>query len=159
MNHIPRIIPNALSFSVFLLFLTGSVWAANTVTGVVYDNRNNPLIDVDVELLNDISVVLQHTRTDSGGRYVFSGLADGRYSIRVLPFRYDFQEASKELTFSTFSITGGTGSSTEILDFNLLPRKNGLAFAEGQVVFVQEVPGDAKKALDRARECFEEKGY
>lgn len=146
-----------LFLSIMFFSLSAAAFAANTVTGVVYDNRNNPLIDVDVEILSDLGVTLQHARTDSGGRYSFSGLADGRFSVRVMPFRYDFQEATREVTFSTFSVTGGTGSSTEMLDFNLSPRRNGLAFSEGLVVFVQEVPDEAKKALSRAESALKKK--
>lgn len=127
---------------------------ANRVTGVVYDNRNNPLLDVDVELLSELGAFLQHTRTDSGGRYSFTGLAEGRFSVRVKPLRSDFQEATKDVYFSSFVVTGGTGSATEILDFNLEPRRNGLAYSENQVVFVQDVPDEAKKAFRRSENAL-----
>lgn len=125
--------------------------AANLVTGVVYDNRNNPLTDVDVELLSDLGSFLQHTRTDSAGRYSFFRIADGRYSVRVTPFKYDFQPMTRELVFSSFSLTGAPGSTTEIVDFYLLPKRDGIAAAESRVVFAQEVPESALKAFDRAR--------
>jgi hypothetical protein len=147
-----------VSFLCFvLLALSTAAFASNSVTGTVYDNRNNPLVDVDIELLNDLGSYLQHERTDSTGRYSFSGLADGRFSIRVMPFRYDFEESTRDITFSTFSITGGTGSSTEILDFNLSPRKNGLAYAEAQVIFAQEIPDNAKSAFKRGESAIKKK--
>jgi tetratricopeptide (TPR) repeat protein len=142
----------------FVFFvLSTSAFAANTVTGVVYDNRNNPLIDVDVELLDDLGAYKQHQRTDSTGRYSFSGLADGRFSVRVMPFRYDFEQATRDITFSTFNVTGGTGSSTEIVDFNLSPRKDGLAYSEAQVVFAQEIPDNAKNAFKRGENSLKKK--
>jgi Tfp pilus assembly protein PilF len=149
-----RLVYRKLLMSFVMMFISSSgVLAANMVTGTVYDGSNNTVADVDVELRGDLGAVVQRTRTDTGGRYSFSGLVDGRYSIRVTPFRHDFQEATKEVTFSTFKVTGGTGSSTEVIDFNLLPRKNGLAYAEGKVVFAQEVPDAAKSAIKRAGEA------
>lgn len=143
----------------FLVFFAISSYSltANTVTGIIYDNRNNPLVDVDVELLNDLGNSVQHTRTDSGGRYSFTGLADGRFSVRVLPFRYDFEQATREITFSTFSVTGGTGTSTEILDFNLFPRKNSLSYSETKVIFTQEIPENAKNAFNRAENALKKR--
>ncbi len=145
-------------FLSFIFFALSTVaFAANSVTGVVYDNRNNPLMDVDVELLNDLGSYLQHQRTDSTGRYSFNGLADGRFSVRVMPFRYDFEETMRDVTFSSFSVTGGTGSSSEILDFYLSPRKNGLAYTEAQVIFAQEVPDNAKSAFKRGESALKKK--
>jgi tetratricopeptide (TPR) repeat protein len=143
--------------SIIFFALSASAFAANTVTGVVYDNKNNPLIDVDVELLDDLGAYKQHQRTDSTGRYSFSGLADGRFSVRVMPFRYDFEQATRDITFSTFNVTGGTGSSTEIVDFNLSPRKNGLAYSEAQVIFAQETPETAKRAFNRGESALKKK--
>ena len=134
-----------------LLALSCAVLAANTITGTVYDNRHNPLTDADVELLNDLGVFVQHSRTDTAGRYAFSGLADGRFAVRVMPFRYDFQEATREVTFRTFKVSASVrGSAIELLDFTLSPRKAGLAYSEAQVIFAQEIPDNARKALQKA---------
>ncbi len=147
-----------LSFLSFVFFaLSTAALAANTVTGVVYDNRNNPLIDVDVELLDELGAYKQHQRTDSTGRYGFSDLPDGRFAVRVMPYRYDFEETQKDVTFSTFKVTGGTGSDTQQLDFNLSPRKNGLAYSEAQVVFAQEIPDAAKKAFKSGESALKKK--
>ncbi len=149
---------SSLALSIAALFvLSVSAFAANTITGVVYDNRGNPLIDCDLELLNELGAYLQHQRTDSTGRYTFSGLADGRYSVRVIPLRYDFEESVREVYFSTFSVTGGTGSDAQIIDFSLTPRKNGLAYAEAQVIFAQEVPDAAKTAFKAAEAALKKR--
>jgi|CXWL01.1.fsa_nt_gi tetratricopeptide (TPR) repeat protein len=141
-----------------LLALSWAVLAANTITGTVYDNRRNPLTDVDVELLNDLGIFMQHSRTDTAGRYTFSGLADGRFGVRVMPFRYDFQEATREVTFSTFKVSASVrGSSIELLDFALSPRTAGLAYSEAQVIFAQEVPENARKAFQRAEASIKKK--
>jgi tetratricopeptide (TPR) repeat protein len=159
-KHYKRIAFRIVFFSFAVAMFGVSVLAANTIIGVVYDNRNSPLVDVDVELQNDLGAYLQHTRTDSTGRYSYSGLADGRYSVRVTPSRYDFEEATKEgITFSTFQVTGGTGSDTQIVDFNLVPRKNGLAYAEARVVFVQEIPDSAKKSFSKGETAMKKKMF
>ena len=85
-----------ISVLCFVFFvLSTAALAANTVSGVVYDNKNNPLMDVDVELLDELGAYKQHQRTDSTGRYGFSGLAEGRFTVRVMPFRYDFEEIGR----------------------------------------------------------------
>lgn len=135
-----------------LLFAVQNLFASS-ITGTIYDNQRNSLMDVDVELLDDLYRTIARTRTESTGRYEFSGLGDGRYTVRVMPFRYDFLDQSQQVEIKTFTITGtGNGNSLEILDFYLLPRKGGLAEAEAGVLFAQEVPKEAKKIFEKALE-------
>ncbi|HVE58750.1 MAG TPA: carboxypeptidase regulatory-like domain-containing protein [Pyrinomonadaceae bacterium] len=153
-------------FSVFflflLLFLSQSILAASTIQGVVYDKQRNALPDIDVELLNDYYQMIQRARTDGTGRYQFNGLGDGRYTVRVLAFRYDFQDQEMPIEISTqgISVNQNPGSSSGVgqgsgyfpQDFYLLPKKGGLKDAELAVVFAQEIPKEAettyKKAID-----------
>jgi len=149
----------SVSFLFLLLFLSQSIFAASTIQGIIYDKQRNSLPDIDVELLNDYYQMVQRARTDSTGRYQFNGLSDGRYTVRVLAFRYDFQDQEMPIEINTqgisvsgsgSSITSGTGFFPQ--DFYLLPKKGGLKDAELSVIFAQEIPKEAettyKKAID-----------
>jgi len=134
----------------FFTFLAQSAEAVSTITGTVYDKQRNALIDIDVELLNDYYQSIQRTRTDASGRYHFSGLSDGRYTIRVYAFRFDLQDQEQPLEINTQNIRGGEGTGFFQQDFYLLPKKGGLAETEIGVVFAQDVPTNAKAAYEGA---------
>lgn len=124
---------------------------ASTIMGIVYDNRRNPLPDVDVELLDDLSRPRTRIKTDSNGRYSFPGLGDGRYILRVLPFRYNLNNEEQFVEISTVSAAGGVdGATTIIQDFYLTPKKGDLNQVEASVVFVQDIPKEAKQLYEKA---------
>ena len=117
----------------------------------MYDPQRTPLHDVDVELLDDLYRQVDRTRTDGTGRYHFLNLVDGNYTIRVLPFRYDYVDQSQYVEIKTISIRGsGTGNAYETRDFHLQPKKGSLADTEIGVVFAQEVPKEAEKVFQQA---------
>lgn len=127
---------------------------ASSVQGTVYDKLRNTLPDVDVEILNDYYQTLNRTKTDSTGRYFFGGLGDGRYTIRVLAFRYELADQDIPIEIQTMTIRGTEGVSSLIQDFFLLPRKGGLREAELGVVFAQEVPKSARDSYEQALKDF-----
>jgi tetratricopeptide (TPR) repeat protein len=139
--------------SFFLLacfFFSTNTYAQSTISGTIYDKQRNPLPDIDLELQDDLYRTIRRRKTDSTGRYEFDGLANGRYYIRALAFRYDLEDQTQELEINTQNIRGGQGSGFFLLDFYLLPRKGGLVEAELAVVFAQNVPPDAKKLYEKA---------
>lgn len=153
---ISRVIISSLVF--FGMFLSIQTVSASSVTGTVYDNRNNALTDVDVELLDDYYRLIGRTRTEGTGRYEFSGIGDGRFTVRAMPFRYDLIEQTQSFRIDTVNIRGqGMGNTLEIVDFYLQPRKGGLEESEASVVFAQEIPKPAKKAYEKAMENFSKK--
>jgi tetratricopeptide (TPR) repeat protein len=137
-------------FVLVIFLFAQATFAASTIQGTVYDRQRNPLPDIEVELLNDLYQSSGRTRTDGSGRYQFSGLNDGWYSIRVYAFRYDLEDQTQQLQLSTLSLRGGQGSGFFTQDFYLMPKKGGLADNEVGVVFAQEVPAEAKKLYDTA---------
>jgi len=157
----------SVSFLFLMLFLSQSIFAASTIQGYVYDKQRNALPDIDVELLNDYYQSIQRARTDASGKYSFNGLGDGRYTVRVLAFRYDYQDQEAPVEINTQGIvpsqstTGGSGitSGTGFFpqDFYLLPKKGGLKDAELGVVFAQEVPKDAEAAYKKAVDNLKKK--
>ncbi|MBP7377248.1 MAG: carboxypeptidase regulatory-like domain-containing protein, partial [Pyrinomonadaceae bacterium] len=90
---------------------------ASSVQGTVYDKQRNPLPDVDVEILNDLYQSLNRTKTDATGRYYFGGLSDGRFTIRVLAFRYDLADQDISIEIQTMTVRGTEGVSTIVQDF------------------------------------------
>ena len=142
---------------VFLLSFAGPARAASTISGTVYDKQRNTLVDIDVELLNDFYQSIDRARTDGSGRYHFTGLADGRYTIRVYAFRYDLMDQDIPLEVITSNVRGGEGTGFYQQDFYLSPKKGGLAESEIGVVFAQEVPSDAKNAYNRAVKSLQDK--
>ncbi len=129
--------------------------SASNIMGTIYDRNRTPIPEVNIELLNDLYQTINRTITDSTGRYEFGDLPDGRYTIKVLPFRYDLMEQSQLVEIYTSTVRGqGSGYVMEIRDFVLLPRKGSLDESEAGVIFAQDIPNDAKKAYENALESF-----
>lgn len=148
------------TISAIALFSAGAAFAstetqvASSVQGTVYDKQRNALPDVDVELLNDNYQSLNRTKTDATGRYFFSGLSDGRFTIRVFAFRYDLADQEASIEIQTMTVRGTEGVSTMIQDFFLVPRKGSLKESELGVVFAQDIPKAAKDSYDQALKDF-----
>ncbi len=132
------------------VFSAQHAFASSTISGTIYDKQRNILSDVDVELLNDFYQQVKRTRTDGSGRYQFDGLNDGRFTVRVMAFRFDLEDQSQSVEINTLNIQGTQGTSFQLLDFYMFPRKGGLADSELGVVFAQNVPDEAKKTYEKA---------
>jgi len=144
-------------FMTFMSFM--NVSGASTIAGTVHDKQRNALPEIEVELLDEFyrGVPGGRTRTDGMGRYQFTGLNDGRYTVRVFAFRYDFEDQEILVEVTTQNIRGGQGSGYFSQDFYLSPKKGGLMDAELSVVFAQEVPPAAKKSYEKALSHFSNK--
>lgn len=140
-----------------LCIFAPTVFGASTISGTIYDKQRNMLSDVDVELLNDFYQQIKRTRTDGTGRYQFDGLSDGRYTVKVMAFRYDLEDQSQLLEINTVDFKGTQGTSFQLVDFYMLPRKGGLAETELGVIFAQDTPDDAKKAYNKALDDLSKK--
>ena len=143
---------------VFVLFALGNMTIfgqrGNTVTGQVVGLENKPLYDVTVELLDDLSRLQQNTKTDGSGRYFFSSVKSGRYSIRVRPIEPEYEEQEQGGEIVNFSRTSQDGTVTssgmdnQQLDFRLRLRKGFVGVTAA--LFAQEIPPDAKKLYEQA---------
>ena len=133
----------------------------NNVSGYVFGIDRQPVADVYVELLNDLSQTIQRSRTNASGHYSFYGLSDGRFYVKVLPLGTDYDGQTQEFEIDNFRRNTGsgqriTGMMSEQRDFYLRPRKGVMPGVTG-VVFVQEVPDAARKLFKTAQEQFAEK--
>jgi tetratricopeptide (TPR) repeat protein len=145
-------------FFLLILFPAQRAAAANIISGTVYDKWGNTLNAVEVELQDEYYRLLQRMRTDSVGRYQFSGLNNGNYTVKALPFQYDLQDQSYYVEIQAISARpGDPGSSYVTQDFYLQPRKGGLREVELSVVFAQDIPKDARTAYEKALTAFSKK--
>lgn len=147
----------SVSFLFLILFLSQNAFAQSTITGAVFDKQKNFLPDIELELLNDYYQMVQRARTSGAGRYQFSGLRNGRYTIRVYAFRYDLEDEERSVEVNFQTIRGGEGSGFLVEDFYLLPKRGGLRDSELSVVFAQEIPKEAETAYKKAVEDFSKK--
>lgn len=139
-----------------LLFIAAafvSEVSASTIAGFVYDDQRNPLIEVDVELLNENRVLLDRVRTNGVGRYQFNNISDGRYYIKALPFRYNLIDKEEEVIVDSFAIRGG-GATFVDRDIYLQRKKGGLGETTTGVVFAQEVPKEAEDLFRQGIEAL-----
>jgi tetratricopeptide (TPR) repeat protein len=137
--------------------LMAAAYGQTTITGTIYDKQRNALSDIDVELLDQFDRLILNggrTRTDATGRYQFTGLGDGTYTIRVLAFRYDLEDQEQRIEVFTSNIRGGQGVGFEQRDFYLRPKRGGLRDAELSVIFAQNVPKEAETAFTAAEDLF-----
>jgi tetratricopeptide (TPR) repeat protein len=145
----------------------------NRISGYVFGFQRTPLDRVDVELLDDLNRTINRTRTNGSGLYVFYGMTQGRYIVRVLPFTTDYEEQEAELEIinivrtSTNQVTGGgrgaiSAPDNKQQDFYLKTRQGAITGTTG-AIFVQDIPKEAKtlyeKGLDQLRDNKQKEAF
>jgi tetratricopeptide (TPR) repeat protein len=116
----------------------------STISGFVFDPERRPVGQIFVELSNDFTVI-GRMRTDGSGRFFFSGLAHGRYSIKALTFGTNFNEQSVEVEIAGTGVRGQAVADNVQRDIYLRVRKtaNSAPF-QNAVIFAQEIPKEAE---------------
>lgn len=109
----------------------------NSISGHVSDVRRNAIADLQVELLNDADSVIQRTKTDNAGFFVFNRLSDGIFQVRVRAFGSSYFDQTQRVQLERTR-------AFEQLDFVLVSRTWAVS-TTGEVVFVQEVPDEVRK--------------
>src|SRR3984893_6123160 len=117
----------------------------NRIEGIVWDPNRRPVSDIYVELQNENYSTVSRIRTDSTGRFSFTGYPSGHYNIKVLTSGTNYLEYTEGI--DVVSVVQG-GSDSQYLDIYLKIDKR--KFDSGftgitEVVFVQEVPEEARK--------------
>lgn len=147
---IPGLFVSALLLSSFALQIKGQITdAGSTITGFVFDPGRRPIARVHVELINDVNGILQRMRTDESGRFVFRGVSQGRFQVRVLALGTIYEDQTQEVELSGMSASGRPIRDTIQRDFYLRLRKSGPVSAAG-TIFVQEIPEEAQTIYQRA---------
>jgi tetratricopeptide (TPR) repeat protein len=139
-------------FCFVLIVPTVSAQNRSTISGIVFDPDRRPVSQIPVELMNDFNSVVQRTKTTGSGRYFFTGVASGRFVIRVLPLGTNLQEQTQDVEIFGLSADGRRQLSDNIqADFYLRPRKTNSDIIETKgVVFAQDIPKEAKKLYETA---------
>lgn len=121
----------------------------NSITGYVFDPQRRPVAQIPVELRDEVYQTIARTRTDGSGRYYFSGLSAGRFSVRVLPLGTNLEEQIQEVEIINFVARGSATTENAQKDFYLrFPKGSGENPVNG-VVFYQEVPEPARKLYEK----------
>jgi len=117
----------------------------NRIEGIVWDPHRRPVSDIYVELQNENYSTVSRIRTDSTGRFSFSGVAGGHYNIKVLTTGTNYLEKTEGV--DVVNVVQG-GSDSQYLDIYLEYDKrkfNSGSAGITDVVFVQEVPEEARQ--------------
>ena len=124
----------------------------NSISGHVSDNQRSPIADLRVELLNEVDTVIQTSKTDGSGLFVFRKLSDGTFQVRVQASGTSYVGQTKRVELSRPS---GFGVAFEEVDFVLSKPRNASSSSKPGVVFAQEVPDQARKQYLKAAELLQ----
>ena len=117
----------------------------NRIEGIVWDPGRRPVSDVYVELQNENYSTISRTRTDSTGRFSFVGIPSGRYNVKVLTTGTNYLEYTESVELVSV-LRGGSDSVNLDIYLKIDKRKFNSGFnGITEVVFVQEVPEEARK--------------
>ena len=138
--------PGTLAF-VCLLAIASFAQGRSSISGFVYGPGRASLAEVVVELNTDLGSPLARTKTDSTGRFMFMAVPFGRVAVHVLPLRTDLEEQTQSVEVGSVGARGQLIPDNVQLDFYLRPRKVDRKTVNA-VVFVQDVPAEAKKLYE-----------
>jgi TolA-binding protein len=138
----------------------------NAIGGHVFDSSRRPVAHLRVELLDEVDSTIATSLTDSSGRYIFNGLSQGTFQVRVLTHGTNFVGQTARVTITNFSRSSPSGNArisgaqVEQVDFNLKTRdevNSSLKPTTTAVTFYQDVPDDARAAYRMAVESLDKK--
>lgn len=151
-----RIIPILLMTIIFGVGYE-TVQAQNSINGIIFNENRKPVANIDVELLDDLERLVQTTKTNGGGLYLFQGLRAGVYYVKIRVDGTNFLDAKERIilgdmnrTVQTSSGTRTTGSDSKQQNFYLQVNPKRLGVSNNPsvtgVIFAQEVPETAESA-------------
>ena len=117
----------------------------NRIEGIVWDPYRRPVRDLYVELQNENYFAFARARTDSAGRFSFTGVSSGHFNIRVITSGTNYLEYTESIDL--VSVVRG-GSDSVYLEIYLKLDKNKVSSGLAEItdaIFVQDVPEAARK--------------
>jgi cytochrome c-type biogenesis protein CcmH/NrfG len=125
----------------------------NMVSGHVSDDRHNPIPEIRVELLNDVDTVIQVVKTNGSGLFIFRKLSDGTFHIRIQGSDKGYISQTKRFELAR---PLGFGAASEEVDFVLIPQRFSAETGKSDVLFLQDVPEQARKLYQRAAQLIQQ---
>lgn len=127
----------------------------NRIEGRVYDPSKNAVLNANVELLNDVNALIAYTKSDSGGRFVFTGVSSGRFIIKVSAYQLNLKEQTQEV-----EVIPARNNSSDIVyvDIHLRYDKPANKTNDNQqtdAIFIQDVPKSAKELYENGSSLIE----
>jgi len=126
---------------------------SNMISGHVTDNQHNSIPDLRVELLNEVDTVIQVVKTNGSGLFVFRKLSDGTFHIRIQASEKGYLSQTRRVELAR---PLGFGAASEEVDFVLVAHRNTNEPGKSEVVFVQDVPEQARKLYQRAVQLLQQ---
>jgi len=126
---------------------------SNMVSGHVTDDQHNPIPDLRVELLNEVDTVIQVVKTNGSGLFIFRKLSDGTFHVRIQASDKGYIAQTKRIELAR---PLGFGAASEEVDFVLIPHRNPAGPGKSEVVFVQDVPEQARKLYQRGAQLLQQ---
>jgi tetratricopeptide (TPR) repeat protein len=129
----------------------------SSIIGIVFDSQGRPLEKVRVELLDDVYTVLKTVRTGGTGQYAFNSLSSGYFNVRVKDERGEYAEETQRVELVSIQLSPTSEGSRDIrqVDFYLRPKNDRKPATGSGVIFVQDVPEEAKKSYAKATGEFD----
>ncbi len=123
----------------------------STISGFVFDPDRRPVPEVYVELTNEVNSIIGRVRTDGSGRYFFSGLSSGRFTVRVLTTGTNYEGQPEDVEISGVGVTGRQLADNVQKDIYLRLRKSESEIMQlTGVLYAQAVPAEAEAAYKKA---------
>jgi tetratricopeptide (TPR) repeat protein len=119
----------------------------NSISGHVSDDRRTPIPDLQIELLNDVDSVIQRTKTDSSGLFMFKRLSEGVFQVRVQTYGTNYIGQTKRVQLDRTR-------AFEQVDFVMAAKRTTSTSATTGAVFIQEVPEPARREYERGAELL-----
>jgi tetratricopeptide (TPR) repeat protein len=140
---------------------SGETYGTNTlinrIEGIVWDPYRRPVRDLYVELQNENYFAVSRTRTDSAGRFSFSGVAFGRYNVKVLTSGTNYLDYMESIDL--VNVLRGAGDAI-YMDVYLKFDKRKINSNLGEIteaIFVQDVPEEARRLYRKGVKDLHEK--
>jgi tetratricopeptide (TPR) repeat protein len=150
----------------FLIIISAATIAQaqsnNSITGHVFDAQTRmPVTDLYVELRDRVGFSAGQMRVGSSGGFTFSGLRAGEYQLKILTFGTNYEEITQDVRLVSLPLGNGRYSPDRAyvdIYLKLDPKKINIGSGgPATVVFVQEVPGDARKLYKKGAKQLDDK--
>jgi tetratricopeptide (TPR) repeat protein len=147
------------------LYASPAAQARNTIEGRVTTSDNRPLSEIRVFLRDEGYSQAGSTLTDGTGRFRFTNLRSGVYTIQVEPGASGYERQEQRLEAKAFNERRNGGGEVFRVEFVLLPKRSDKrtggdpAPGSAGIVFHQDVPEGARKEYERGAKNLEKGAF